>query len=218
MSDLSIDLQGETVILLPERALFWPHQDTLFIADTHWGKAATFRAAAVALPGGTTSADLGRLDRAIGRTAARRLVILGDLIHARAGRAERTFEAIGAWRARHADLEISLVRGNHDRGAGDPPEEWRIACLNAPHVEPPFVFQHFPQQASPGYALAGHLHPAAALAGAGRQRLKLPCFWFGPRVGVLPAFSGFTGVAAVAPMPGDRVFVIAEDEVIGVPS
>ncbi len=50
----------------------------------------------------------------------------------------------------------------------------------------------------------------------GRQRLKLPGFWFGPRVGVLPAFGEFTGGAVVTPRPGDRVFVVAGDQVVPV--
>jgi uncharacterized protein len=214
MPDLTIQLAGETVSLLPERALFWPRRATLFVADPHWGKAASFRAAAVALPGGTTSDDLARLDRALARTGARRLVLLGDLFHARAGKAERTLQAIATWRERNAGLEIALVRGNHDRGAGDPPRELAIACYDEPLVDPPFALRHFPREAEGSYTLAGHLHPGVALTGAGRQRLRLPCFHFGPRVGVLPAFGSFTGSASVRPADDDRVFVIADDEVI----
>src|SRR3982074_1557313 len=51
--DLTIELAGEEIILLPERAIYWPRAETLFVADTHWGKDATFRAAAIAVPGGT---------------------------------------------------------------------------------------------------------------------------------------------------------------------
>jgi metallophosphoesterase superfamily enzyme len=64
--------------------------------------------------------------------------------------------------------------------------------------------------------LSGHLHPAAVLDGAGRQALKLPCFWFGRRVGVLPAFGDFTGCAAIRAVAGDRVFVVAENRVLAV--
>ncbi|MCS6939106.1 MAG: DEAD/DEAH box helicase, partial [Roseiflexus sp.] len=67
-----------------------------------------------------------------------------------------------------------------------------------------------------GYTLAGHLHPAVRLNGVGRQRVTLPCFWFGAQVGVLPAFGGFTGAALITPEPGDQVFVIADGEVVAV--
>jgi metallophosphoesterase superfamily enzyme len=67
-----------------------------------------------------------------------------------------------------------------------------------------------------GYALAGHIHPAVRLTERGGQSLRLPCFWFGARVGVLPAFGAFTGSARVRPRAGDQVFVVADGEVIGV--
>ena len=39
--------------------LFWPLARTLFIADVHLGKAASFRAAGVPLPSGHSSRDIG---------------------------------------------------------------------------------------------------------------------------------------------------------------
>ncbi|MBC8075818.1 MAG: ligase-associated DNA damage response endonuclease PdeM [Chloroflexales bacterium] len=214
MPDLTIELAGETVALLPERALFWPRRATLFVADAHWGKAASFRAAAIALPGGTTSDDLARLDRLLARTGAQRLVLLGDLFHARAAKATRTLDAIAAWRSRNAQLEIALVRGNHDRSAGDPPAALAITSHNEPLDDPPFALRHFPRESAGGYTLAGHLHPGVVLAGAGRQRLRLPCFHLGPHMGVLPAFGSFTGSATMRRGDHDRVFVIADDEIL----
>jgi uncharacterized protein len=211
-----IDLAGEPLVLLPERALFQERTGTLVVADVHLGKAAAFRAAAIPLPGGTTSETLARLSAALDRTRARRLLLLGDFFHAKAGRADRTLAAISKWRERHADLGIVLVRGNHDRGAGDPPPEWGFTCCDEPLIEPPFAFRHHPAEEPGSYVLAGHIHPAVSLAGAGRQRERLPCFLFGQKVGLLPAFGDFTGGAGVRPRPGDRVFVIADDEVVSV--
>lgn len=215
-NDITIELAGERVVLLPERALFWPRGAALIAADLHWGKDATFRAAGLAIPPGITAGDLARLDLALARSGATRLLLLGDLLHARAGRDPAAFAHIAEWRASHSQLEITLVRGNHDRGAGDPPIEWRFECVNEPWAEPPFVLRHHPQEEMDGYVLAGHLHPAVRLRGAGRQQARLACFWLGARVGVLPAFGGFTGGALVAPEPGDRVFVLADDAVLPV--
>lgn len=209
-------LAGQRVRLLPERALFWPAAATLFIADTHWGKTAAFRAGGIAVPGGTTAADLQRLSAVLERTGAWRLVILGDLFHARKGRTPETVGAVGAWRAEHPELEVLLVRGNHDLGAGDPPSEWRFRTVDPPYIERPWVLCHHPKGYPDGYSLAGHLHPAVRLEGAGGERVKLPCFWFGPRVGVLPAFGSFTGTEVVRPRPADRVWVLADGEVVRV--
>ncbi|HEX8694035.1 MAG TPA: ligase-associated DNA damage response endonuclease PdeM [Longimicrobium sp.] len=216
MTGFTFELAGEGLVLLPERAVFWKSARTLLVADPHWGKAAAFRAAGVAVPGGTTSAGLARLSRALERTGAARLVILGDLFHAREGRAPRTLAAARAWRERHPGLEVVLVRGNHDRRAGDPPPELEIACVDPPRAHGPFVFSHHPFESAAGYVLAGHVHPSVTLRGPGRQRQRLPCFHFGPRVGILPAFGDFTGTADVAVCPGDRVFVVAGDDVVEV--
>jgi DNA ligase-associated metallophosphoesterase len=207
---------GETLHLLPERAAYWPRARTLVVADVHWGKDEAFRAAAIPIPVGPVRADLARLDTALRRTRAERLLVLGDLWHARSGMAESLFDELRAWRSSHASLAVELVRGNHDRRAGHPPPDLSITCHDEPLSEPPFVFRHVPGPSADGYVLAGHVHPAVVLRGEGRQRARLPCFWFGEVVGLLPAFGGFTGSAEVQPRPGDRVFVFAGEEVIAV--
>jgi DNA ligase-associated metallophosphoesterase len=217
MTDIEVRLAGEAVRLLPERALFWPRAATLVVADLHWGKGATFRAAGIPIPMGSTSDDLARLDAALLRTAADRLVVLGDLFHARAGRiATRTLAELRRWRGLRPGLEIMLVRGNHDRHAGDPPDDLRINCVNAPAFVPPFTLRHEPAVSAEGYALAGHLHPGLVLCGGAFQRERLPCFLLGEQVALLPAFGSFTGLGIVEPGPGDRAFVVGPDEVFAV--
>ncbi len=212
-----LTIAGEKLLLLPEGAAWWPSRETLLVADVHWGKGASFRALGVAVPRGTTAEGLGRLSRAVESTGARRIVFLGDLWHDRRGRAPKTIAAIAAWRATYPSLELLLIRGNHDRHAGDPPAALDIACVDAPHADGPFEYQHHPDVSSEGrYVLAGHIHPAVRLRGAGRQRARMPCFWFGERIGVLPSFGDFTGSARVDPAPEDRVFVVADGEVIEV--
>jgi metallophosphoesterase superfamily enzyme len=109
-----------------------------------------------------------------------------------------------------------LVRGNHDRRAGDPPPELGVAGVDAPASQPPFVLAHHPTSSDDGYVLAGHLHPGVRLAGPAGLRERLPCFWIREHVAVLPAFGDFTGLADVAPEAGDRVFVVAAGEVMEV--
>lgn len=216
MNDYVFKIQDETLHLLPERAIYWPRTETLFIADPHFGKTATFRAHAIPLPEGDMAADLGRLTQALQRTAAKQLIILGDLLHAARGRDETVLNTFTTWRAQQADLRIFLVRGNHDRNAGDPPEDWGIQVVNGPTPGPYFVLSHEPLTPVTGYALAGHIHPAVQLTGKGRQSLKLPCFWFSPHCGVLPAFADFTGGALIKPQAGDRIFVVTETQVMPV--
>ena len=245
---ITTELQGEAVTLLPERAVYWPRAAALIIADPHFGKAAAFRAGGIPVPGGTTAAMLARLGAALDRTSARRLVVLGDLLHARAGRAAHTLDQVAAWRAARPELDITLVRGNHDTRAGDPPADWGVECLDAPVSEPPFVWLHQPPKSlvsgqwsatseeeggsrratgsgqqggstdhwpltTDHYPVAGHVHPAVTLSGNGRA-LSLPCFYFGREYALLPAFGEFTGTAVIRPRAGERVFVLAGDEIV----
>ncbi|HUQ80397.1 MAG TPA: ligase-associated DNA damage response endonuclease PdeM [Gemmatimonadaceae bacterium] len=208
------DIVGERLVLLPERAAFWERTATLLVADTHFGKAATFRAAGIPVPRGTTTASLDRLDAALARTNARRIVFLGDFLHAREGREAETTRVVGDWRSRNAAIEMLLVRGNHDVRAGDPGPEIDLACVDGPVVEPPFVFTHKPMVSDAGYVLCGHVHPGARLTGPGRERAWLPCFWFAERIAILPAFGEFTGLGDIDVVPGDRVWVVADAAVL----
>jgi DNA ligase-associated metallophosphoesterase len=216
VSGREIELAGERVRLLAERALFWEREDTLIAADLHWGKAAAFRAGGIPVPRGTTSADLARLGRALSLTGAHRLILLGDLLHAREWRGAETVRTIADWRAGARGLKVVLIRGNHDRRAGDPPSDFGIEVVNGPLRAGPFALRHEPQRVEGAYVLAGHVHPGVTVRGPGRERLRLPCFALGRSVGILPAFGEFTGTALTDPGPGGRVYVIAGDDVVQV--
>ncbi len=220
----SVMLAGERVELFADRALYWPRGSTLFVADMHLGKTAAFRAGGVPLPRGTTAADLARLARLVAATGTERLIVLGDFLHAAAGRTpalERTFTA---WREQHRALRIALVRGNHDAKAGDPPSGWRIEVLAEPHLQPPFLLCHQPPADANGtsgnlfgYALAGHVHPGVQVAGAGLQSERLPCFVLGKSRAILPAFGRFTGLATQSWRGSDRVIAIAGERLFTLP-
>lgn len=214
--DLSITVCGETLTLMPERAAYWPAQRTLFVADVHVGKAAAFRALSVAVPDGNLADDLARLSCAIERVSAEHVVMLGDVLHAKHGRADHVLQQVAAWRATHLHRHFMIVRGNHDLRAGDPPNDWRMECVDAPAVCAPFVLCHEPCESDAGTVLCGHVHPAFRLAGKGGMSATLPCFVIGARRMVLPAFGSFTGNALVKPANGDRIAVIADDEVIAI--
>ncbi len=214
--DAVADVAGERLVLLPERAAYWPRMRTLLVADAHFGKAAAFRAAAVPVPRGTTTGSLRRLDSAVERTGASRIVFLGDFLHAREGREPETTRVVAQWRQRHAASDMVLVRGNHDKRAGDPDPSIGIRCVDAPVNEAPFVFAHKPAVSDAGSVICGHIHPGVRLTGPGREWSRLPCFWLRPRTLVLPAFGEFTGLAEIDVAPGDRVWVVADGTVIAI--
>lgn len=197
--------------------MWWERERTLFVADLHLGKPAAFRALGIPVPESTTAADLTRLGAMIDRLRATRVVLLGDLVHARSGMQPATLDAFAAWRRARAELAITLVRGNHDRAAGDPPAAWNLDIINGPAPLGPFVLAHEPCADERGVVLAGHIHPAIRLHGAASTSLRAPCFWVsrdGRGVCVLPAFGSFTGAKLIKPRAGDRVFVVGDGQVI----
>jgi DNA ligase-associated metallophosphoesterase len=214
---LPFDCGGERLALLPQRAVWLPDRGTLLVADAHVGKAVSFRRQGVPVPEATTGGTLQRLDAALACTGASRLIFLGDLLHSARVQASTTLAAVQAWRERHARLELTLVRGNHDHHAGDPPAAWGVQAVDEPLRLGGLALMHHPRAVNGAYVLAGHLHPCVVLGGRAHDRLRLPCFHFGPAVGVLPAFGEFTGMHALARAPGDRVFVVQGDTVLPLP-
>ena len=208
---------GECLHLLPERALWWPAAGTLFLADLHLGKAATFRALGQPVPGGTSAENLGRLDAILARTGARELVFLGDFLHAAQARTPQLMAQLDAWRARHTALRCTLVRGNHDSRAGDPPPSLGIAIVDEPWFLGPFACCHHPQQHPTHFVLAGHLHPACSIHGRGRDSVRLPCFVQEGAQAILPAFGEFTGGWHVPAAPGRRFYGVGGDAVWALP-
>jgi DNA ligase-associated metallophosphoesterase len=206
---------GESLALLPERALWWPRQKTLFIADPHFGKAAAFRFAGIAVPETSQEDDLARLEKIVLEHAAERLVILGDFFHAKSGRSENTLHALKTWRERNADLETILIRGNHDRHAGSPPEEWNIRCVAEPWKLGPFECRHHPpEKITSRFVLTGHLHPAIQIRGRGGMKARCRCFYLQKNAAVLPAFGSFTGAQTIRPQAGEKVYLLADGEII----
>jgi uncharacterized protein len=202
------------VILLPERAVYWPSARTLLVADLHLGKCETIRANGAPMPETVLSADLERLAGVIARTEASRVIVLGDLLHAAVGVTPWLIDEVAAWRAQlRAELELVVVPGNHDTRIAAVADAWSLRVAREPLTEGPFGFCHQPCERPGVYMWAGHLHPLARIQSR-RDSLELPCFWLGERTGVLPAFSAFTGGVCVDPGPGERIFAIAEGRVL----
>lgn len=213
---LEVEVGAEPLHLLPEKAAYVPRHRTLLVADVHFGKAMSFRRLGVPVPQGTTAQTLAALDALIERCGARGIVFLGDFLHARQAQAASVLQALARWRAGHRGLALTLVRGNHDRHAGDPPAALGIEVVDEPFALGALQLRHhpLPAEGDGAYTLAGHLHPCVTLAGRAHDRLRLPCFHFGAKVGVLPAFGAFTGMQAVTRSDGDRVFVAAARRVV----
>src|SRR5690606_27993043 len=164
---LRLELAGETMLLLGERALFWPARQRLVIADLHLGKSHVFRQAGIAVPSGATHDDLQRLGRLVVATGARELWIVGDLLHGPAAQAAWRDTWLH-WRGLHENLDVAALTGNHDRALAQAP--LRVRQLGHECEDGPFLFRHVPGVDPAGrHVIAGHVHPQARMPGVPRR-------------------------------------------------
>jgi DNA ligase-associated metallophosphoesterase len=215
-SSQTLAVDGQRIRLLPERAAWHADSRTLFIADLHLGKSATFRARGLPVPSGTTRDNLQRLGALVQQHGAARIVFLGDLLHSRHAQQAGAMAPVQAWRAAHATLRCVLVRGNHDSHAGDPPSALGFEVVDEPWPvdgAPGLVACHHPQRTAGATVLAGHWHPAVTLRGPARDHQRLACFCLVDDVLVLPAFGAFTGSSPHAPPAGSLCWPVGGDRV-----
>ena len=213
---LSFEIQGETLLLLCQKAIYWQQQSTLLVADVHLGKGGHFRKAGIAIPPELAQADLVVLSDLIRVLQPTHLVFLGDLFHSDLN---NDWDWFVLWRAQFPKLEITLVLGNHDVITPGLYTANNIGVCTSMFVAP-FLLLHHPLPSAElekanGYVLCGHVHPGVYIKGKARQSVTLPCFVFNNRQGILPSFGRFTGKVALAYAPGDAVFGVLNDSVIG---
>ncbi|MGL5003004.1 MAG: ligase-associated DNA damage response endonuclease PdeM [Casimicrobium sp.] len=222
---IDIEFGGETLTLLAQKAVVWAREKTLFVADVHLGKAASFRAAGVAVPSGHSKDDVARLSALVQAHDIAHLVVLGDLVHNRASYTPWLDEAMLAFATNHPALKKTLVIGNHDSAAGIPPIQWDFECIEDDLLIDPFTAVHAPVnwaldcrvQEQKIFRLAGHLHPATWLRSA-REAVNLPCFWQSPTQLVLPSFGLLTGRYTVEPAAEDVTYVVTGQQIFRVPN
>ena len=212
---MTIISQGEELILDKERALFLPKRQLLAISDLHLGKSAHFRQAGLQVPATIAQTDLQRLSLLIKQYHPKTLLINGDMFH---HGLNSDIEAFSVWRKQYQELNLLLVKGNHDRLSTA-----NYAAMNIEIHEPsfclgPFCFIHDAPKCTEEelYPISGHIHPGVTIVGKAKQRLKFPCFYFGQEYAVLPAFSLFTGLYNIYPKTSERVFAVTPKSVLEV--
>jgi DNA ligase-associated metallophosphoesterase len=210
--------------LTTDRTMFWEEEKALVVSDLHFGKTGHFRKSGIAIPASVYKEDLQRLVVQIQYFQPRELIIVGDMFHSHAN---KEMELFLKWRSDLSGIPICLIRGNHDILQ----EEWyeKAGIKLSPQT---LSRQHFHfihdisdhlrgkdgftenRKDSGSYFFSGHIHPGIRIQGAGKQSLCFPCFYFGRKYAVLPAFSRFTGVAMIYPEAEEQVFAIVNQELI----
>jgi len=217
-------IREQQIWLSSGRSVFWEEEQALILSDLHFGKTGHFRKSGIAVPQSVYKEDLQRLVSQIQYFQPKQLIIVGDLFHSRAN---KELELFKKWRENFPDLIIHLVKGNHDILEEDWYRKANISLSNDSLLLRDFHFTHdisadLPtrvnstngHQPTANYSFSGHIHPGIRIDGAGKQSLCFPCFYFGKKYAVLPAFSRFTGVALIQPEKNENVFAIVGDKIL----
>jgi uncharacterized protein len=179
---------ADDVLLDGRRALFHEKENWLALADLHFGFELSQRAAGNLFPLWGMQTIEQRLRDLLSDYEPARLILLGDLVHDRAG-SEALLHLVSKLRA---DREVILIAGNHDRHLRkvdvDLAATWRSNG---------FLFHHgdCPNESSDCIQIIGHHHPAGVVSDGAGLHLKLPAFVQQQNCWIMPAFSPWAGGA-----------------------
>ncbi|MBN8838164.1 MAG: ligase-associated DNA damage response endonuclease PdeM [Sphingobacteriia bacterium] len=209
-------LAEQQLWLSEQRCIFWETHKALIVSDIHFGKTGHFRKSGIAIPQAVFKEDLQRLVDCISFFKAEQLIVVGDLFHSIAN---KELDLFVKWRNDLSHLHIHLIKGNHDilkdewyASAGIQITEHRLQMAD-------FCFVHSIEEINleeeqNNFFFSGHIHPGISIKGNSKQTLRFPCFYFTKQYAVLPAFSRFTGLAAIKPKKNEKVFAIVNENVM----
>ncbi len=213
---INFNLFNNHFLLTAARTIFWEEEKTLIISDLHLGKAGHFRKNGIGIPQTIFKEDMQRLVSQLQYFKPVKLLVVGDLFHSSDNKEHEMFLK---WRNDLPGISIQLVKGNHDILETGWYQRAGIDVHTGTLTIREFVFTHDIndlQETGPRYCFSGHIHPGIKITGRGKQSMQLPCFYFGKKYAVLPAFGKFTGTHPVKPVKGDSVFALADNKIMQV--
>lgn len=169
--------------LVQGRALYWPREQALLVADLHLEKASFFAGHGQMLPPYDSRETLERIALAIRQTGARRLFCLGDNFHDGEGAARLEPHAAGMLAALTRVVEWVWIAGNHDGQSGDTFDKLEIGGV---------ILRHRARPGETRPELSGHFHPRLSVSARGRP-IARHCAVKSERRMILPAFGALTG-------------------------
>ena len=194
----------------PNKAIFWKEKSVLILSDLHLGKAAHFRKYGIPIPSQIHSEDMMRLYSLIKTFSPTKIIIVGDLFHSDYNDEWNMFESLVI---SLPQTNFHLIKGNHDL-LDDHIYDKTVQCFDELEIKP-FSFVHDPEKSTSGlYAICGHIHPSISIKAKGRQNMRVSCFYFSEKFGVLPSFGNFTGNYKISFKLGDLVYLIVDDQIV----
>jgi len=198
-----------------QRCVYWEDERTLIVSDLHFGKTGHFRKSGIAVPQNVFKEDLQRLFAEIQYYKPEQLIIVGDMFHSREN---KEIDLFLKWRNDIPHVAVELVKGNHDVLSLDWYKRAGINVYREKLQVKSFCFIHdisaCDYKSNENYFFSGHAHPGVSVKSGSRQMLNFPCFYFGEKYAILPAFSKFTGLYCLDPKAKDTVYAITDGSLI----
>ncbi|MEO0458762.1 MAG: ligase-associated DNA damage response endonuclease PdeM [Cyanobacteria bacterium P01_A01_bin.114] len=215
MTSHTIQVEGHTLDLLSDKAIYLPASQSLLMADVHLGKAETFQSFGIPIANQVNDETLQRLQRLCQQWEPQQLFILGDLFHTYES---LTSEVLSAWTnfLTTAKAKTTLIVGNHDRRLVSALNKVPMHCqVEAMHFGS-LLLSHEPvADHTASLNLCGHVHPVVRLQSK-LDSLRLPCFYLDAlqKQLTLPSFGAFTGGYEVSLQTGAVAYIALDEEVI----
>ena len=206
---MTLKIVQQTFELLLQGAVYWQEQKALLLADVHLGKVSHFRKNGYAIPAQIQFSFYQKMEQLLTAHNVEKIFFLGDLFHSDRN---AEWDRFVAWNQSLSQQTI-LVKGNHDILPTRVLEQSGLFVVTE-WMEKNILLTHHPTDRSGPFNFSGHIHPGVRLQGAGRQRLKVPCFFQQPNQMILPAFGDFTGLHLLQPKAGDRVYALTGEAVV----
>lgn len=188
----AFQFNGEEMRLVGGRALFWPRENALLVADLHLEKASFFAQHGQMLPPYDSRETLGRIADALRETGARRVFCLGDNFHDSAGTLRLEPHAAGMLAALTRATDWVWITGNHDAPINSPGAVHSAGTLAEELEVSGLILRHRTKRGETRPELSGHYHPKLTIAARGR-RIARPCAVASESRLILPAFGALTG-------------------------
>lgn len=210
-----IQLFGQRLQLLDDKALYLPEADALLVSDIHLGKAETFQSFGIPISNEMNEENLARLRSLCQQTQPKNLFILGDLFHSRESLVP---EVLISWDAflKEVAAEVTLIVGNHDRRLVSALLPLNMTTQIEAITLGAVLLSHEPEHLHGSRLnICGHIHPVIKLR-SHTDSLRLPCFFVehdAKRL-TLPSFGEFTGGYEVELVANTCAYVACEGDAI----
>ena len=221
-----VSFANQEILLTQGRALYWPSEQALLVADLHLEKGSYYAQHGQMLPPYDSRETLERITNAVAQTGARRVITLGDNFHDELGAHRLDPYAADLLEALTRSLDWVWITGNHDEQihrsfGGQIEDELEISGV---------VLRHIAQSGEIRPELSGHFHPKMQVNVRNRQIVR-PCAVkssqgdAGERM-ILPAFGAYTGgmdaadpaiVAALSPAVQIDALLVAKRKLLHFP-